>query len=120
MSHGSHVDAPADLAALIAWVDSDLDLLDEVSAEFVVQAPEWIDGLRSAVGAGDAPNTFRVAHTIKGAVSNFGAPAIFAAAAELEALGRAGSLDGAAALLPRVVGGVEQLAAFLAARPWRA
>jgi HPt (histidine-containing phosphotransfer) domain-containing protein len=109
----------ADLDSLRAWVGDDLDLLDEIAAEFVVQVPHWIAHLESAVGARDAEGLHRAAHSLKGAVGPFRVPAVRDPAAALEALGATGRLDQAPALLAGLRPALLHLAASIATRPWR-
>ena len=51
---------------------------------------------------GDAAKLKETAHSIKGAAANLGAKALAAACFELEKLGRAGTVDGAADRVPEV------------------
>jgi two-component system, sensor histidine kinase and response regulator len=110
---------PADVDALREWVGDDLELLDEVAGDFAAQVPVWLSGLAEALRAGDAEALRRVAHSLKGAVGNFGAPAVRELAAALEELGKAGRLADAPGLLIRLDPALRELAAFIAERPWR-
>jgi HPt (histidine-containing phosphotransfer) domain-containing protein len=62
---------------------------------FNADCPHLRAEIRQAVAAGDAPKLKRAAHTLKGAVSNFGARRTVEAAQRLEALGKQGDLTGA-------------------------
>jgi HPt (histidine-containing phosphotransfer) domain-containing protein len=108
-----------DLDALMTWVDGDAELLDELADAFVTQVSDWLDELKTAVAGGDAFTAYRVAHGVKGAVGNMGATAVRDAAAELEAMGRAGDLGAAPTTLDRLETGLLALSAFLGAAPWR-
>jgi HPt (histidine-containing phosphotransfer) domain-containing protein len=61
--------------------------------------PTLLEQIGAAVGAGDAPAVGRLAHSLKGMISNFCAPAIQVCALELEKMGKAGDLAGAAPAL---------------------
>jgi two-component system, sensor histidine kinase and response regulator len=110
---------PADVAALREWVGDDLELLDEVAGDFVAQLPVWLSGLTEALRAGDGEALRRAAHSLKGAVGNFGAPTVREPAAALEALGKSGRLAEAPEFLSQLDPALRTLAAFIATRPWR-
>ena len=74
------------------------DLLDT----FTEEVPATLAGLRPAIAAGDAETVRRGAHTIKSNAATFGASALAAACAELEARARSGELNGADELLRRI------------------
>jgi CheY-like chemotaxis protein len=69
-------------------VAGDRALLKEIVELFLESAPESIDELRRAIAKGDAAALERAAHSLKGAVGNFGARATQAAALRLETMGR--------------------------------
>jgi two-component system sensor histidine kinase/response regulator len=81
-----------DLASALARVDGDTDLFREVTQLFLETAPASLDQLRTAVGAGDLDKTAQLAHTLKGAVSNFSARQAFEAASNLHAAATQGNL----------------------------
>lgn len=108
-----------DVDALLAWVEGDRELLEELAHDFAAEVPRWLGDLRVAVSAGDAPTTYRLAHSVKGAVSNLGAPGVRAAAADLETMARAAEMGTAAVTLDRLERGLHALSAFLGGTPWR-
>jgi len=73
----------------------DQELLRELVSLFFDELPGLLDELRTALAQNDARVFERAAHTLKGAVSNFGALATAEAAFELEKLGRRRELTGA-------------------------
>jgi HPt (histidine-containing phosphotransfer) domain-containing protein len=73
-------------------VGGDAQLLGELASMFLAESPRWLADVRDAVAAGDAGKLKRSAHTIKGAVSTFGARQAFEAAGRLEVMGREGNL----------------------------
>jgi HPt (histidine-containing phosphotransfer) domain-containing protein len=70
-------------------------LLKSLIEVFFDSYPPQLTQMREAIGRGDAPQVYRLAHTLVGAVGIFGAPAAASSAARLEALGREGQLAGA-------------------------
>lgn len=108
-----------DLDALLESVGGDRDLLDELAVSFVAAVPGWIAALRAGLESGQAETIFRVAHGVSGAVSYFRAAGVHKQAADLEAMGRAGQLDGAAAQLDRLEADLHTLSRHLDEAPWR-
>ena len=86
-------DEPFDAASALASVEGDAGLLGELVKLFLEDLPDMLTSLRDAVTAGDAKTIDRVAHKLKGSVSNFAARPSFEAALKLEVLGRHGSLS---------------------------
>lgn len=74
-------------------------LVQKVINAYVGDTPRHLQGLRQALGAGDADGIRRIAHGLKSASANIGAARLAMLARDLEQLGRAGSVDGAASLL---------------------
>jgi HPt (histidine-containing phosphotransfer) domain-containing protein len=87
--------AVLDQAALLARVDGDRAFLQELAECFLKESPRLLAAIRDAIIDGDAQELGRAAHTLKGSVSNFCAPAATDAACKLEMLGGAGDLTGA-------------------------
>jgi len=108
-----------DLDALLASVDGDRELLDELAAAFIPEVPRWIAELRAALVRDDARAVFTVAHRVSGSVGYFRAASVRQRAADLEGLGREGRLDGAAALIDRLEADLVDLGRLLAEAPWR-
>jgi HPt (histidine-containing phosphotransfer) domain-containing protein len=94
--HSPAEDAPTqdvlDLASALARVDGDTDLFREVAQLFLDTAPASLDQLRTAIGAGALDKAAQLAHTLKGAVSNFSARQAFEAASNLYAAATQGNL----------------------------
>jgi two-component system, sensor histidine kinase and response regulator len=74
-----------DRRALFGRVEGDMALLKDIVLLFLEDTPKMIEELRSAISQGDWLQMSRVAHTLKGAVGNFGAPQAFELTRELEA-----------------------------------
>jgi len=74
-------------------------LVQKVINAYVGDTPRHLDGLRQALNGGDADGIRRIAHGLKSASANIGAARLATLSRDLEQLGRAGSVDGAAPLL---------------------
>jgi PAS domain S-box-containing protein len=97
----AHVAPPpvaADLDLALSRVGGDRDLLREVAQLFLESYPQDLVAIREAVHSGNAKALERAAHTLKGAVANFGALEAGRLALELERAGRAGDLAAASRL----------------------
>ncbi|MCC6642511.1 MAG: Hpt domain-containing protein [Deltaproteobacteria bacterium] len=88
-----------DREAMLAELDGDEDLLAELVDTMKAEAPKLLHEVRVAADAADAALVARAAHTLKGAVSNFGARAAADAALRLEKMGRTADLTDLAAAL---------------------
>ena len=84
--------AVIDREALLAEFDGDEELLTELVQTMKDEAPKLMYEVRVAVANADAAQVARAAHTLKGAVSNFGARDTADAALQLEQIGRSGNL----------------------------
>jgi two-component system, sensor histidine kinase and response regulator len=83
-------------AALLARVDGNVELLRELVAIFVEDCPKWMTDIRAAIKRGDALGLRYSAHQLRGSVSNFGTPAAYQSACQLEQAAGAGDLTWAA------------------------
>ena len=90
------------MADALRHVGGDKALLKELLQLFAVECPQLLASIREAIDHSDAVLLRRAAHSLKGAVSNFGAPAVVAAAQRLESLGHAGNLVEARAACARL------------------
>ena len=91
-----------DPEALWKRVEGDTELLREVIAVFETEFPEMLASATRAIENHDAAQLERVAHKIKGTVTQFSASVAVAAARELEQLGRSGTLTGAGDVLEKL------------------
>jgi HPt (histidine-containing phosphotransfer) domain-containing protein len=108
-----------DLDALLASVSGDRELLDELAATFIAEMPGWITALRAALENREPEAVFRVAHGVSGSLGYFRAAGIRKRASDLEAMGRTGRLDDAAAQLDRLEADLHALSRVLGEAPWR-
>ena len=111
------IDKPTPAQSVIEWtpsrmlarLDGDLELAQQLAAIFVEECPNMVQRLRTAVSEGAADEVRRAAHALKGSLSNFidGGPT--ATAFELETMGRDGRLDETARALERLEGEIAGL-----------
>jgi CheY-like chemotaxis protein len=87
---------PFNRSDLLERTGHDVGLLRELTDLWRTDAERLRADLHSAIDDGNAAALCSVAHTLKGAVGNFGANVAMAAAARLEALGKVGDLRAAA------------------------
>jgi two-component system, sensor histidine kinase and response regulator len=93
-----------DREVLLSRAGHDMELAGELVTIFLDEMPRWIDEMTQAIAAADAARLQRVAHTLKGAVGNFGASAAVDLALILERMGRDGDLTDAAAVADALAG----------------
>jgi len=84
-----------DRQKLLTYTGHDVELARELVGMFLEEFPGWLDGLRRAIAEGDARELQRVAHMLKGAVSNYGAETATDLALIIERMGREGDLSNA-------------------------
>jgi HPt (histidine-containing phosphotransfer) domain-containing protein len=86
-----------------------------VIALFLDSAPPRLAALREAVARDDARTLEQEAHALKGSAATLGARPLAAICEELQALGRAGDVARASALLPRLEAEFERVRGALTA-----
>jgi HPt (histidine-containing phosphotransfer) domain-containing protein len=80
-------------AALLARVGGDEQIVHELCAVFLADAPQRLAVIADAVAAGDAGALQKAAHAFRGAASVFDAADVVAAARRIERLAAAGRLQ---------------------------
>ena len=85
--------AVIDEAALLERFEGDRELLREVVGLFFEDCPRRLADIHNALASGNREALERAAHSIKGSVGNFAAPAAADAALQLEMIGRSGDLS---------------------------
>jgi len=95
-------DSVIDGARLLERVGGDRHALAEVARIFLADAPRRTREIRRAIAESDARALRGAAHTLKGAVSNFGADGAVEAAFELQKIGERAELEEAPAALERL------------------
>jgi CheY-like chemotaxis protein/HPt (histidine-containing phosphotransfer) domain-containing protein len=91
-----------DETAALAYAGGDRQLLGELLGIFLADCPGQLQALRDAAAGSDPAALMRAAHTLSGSLRVLGAAAAAELVGRLEALGREGQLEGAAALLARL------------------
>ena len=92
-----------DPADALERVDGDKEFLGELAELFYESSEEMITELREAIAAGDSELLERHSHSLKGAVSNFGAFRAQNLSFEMEKIGKNGGVDGASDILDKLV-----------------
>ena len=87
---------PLDRATMLARLDGDVELLEEVVKLFTAEAPVLVDALRAALASRDSRAIVRAAHTLKSCMSQVGADDAAAGALVIEKLGTRCRVDEAA------------------------
>jgi signal transduction histidine kinase/DNA-binding response OmpR family regulator len=89
-------------AEALERVGGDRTLLTELVTIFLAEYPTLLAALRAGVESNDPQAVYHAAHTLKGAVGNFGALTAMKASQVLENMGRRGELSDAPAALARL------------------
>jgi HPt (histidine-containing phosphotransfer) domain-containing protein len=97
------------MAAALARVGGDEELLSEIAEIFLDQCPEALSEVRAAVESKDPVTLQEAAHSLKGSVGNFGAKDAFDAALRLEMMGRQQNLTDSTAALADLERALENL-----------
>src|SRR5208283_2714921 len=79
----------------LSCADGDIELFKEVIKIFLGEYPNLISGVWNALDKGSASELSHSSHTLKGAVSNFGARKVVDIALKLELMGKNGDPTGA-------------------------
>ena len=90
---------PMDLDALLVRCMGDAEFRGRLLARFPDQVTDCLQKINDALSAKDATGLARAAHGLKGTAANLSAPAVQRVAAEIESLGKAGSLSEAQRLI---------------------
>ncbi len=104
-----------DTSQALERMGGDMDLLREVAALFLDDAPNMMQAVTDAVARANAKDIERAAHSMKGCVANFGAKPAFDAALALEMAGRQNNLAEAGPLLARLEEAIGRLKPELSA-----
>lgn len=82
-----------DRSQALERMEGDEELLFEMIELFLEDCPSQMEGIRTALAAGDPDRLGNAAHAFKGSVGNFGARTSFDAAQRLEHLARERRID---------------------------
>jgi PAS domain S-box-containing protein len=109
----ARIAAPLDEALLLERVGGDRRALAKLAALFLADSPKLLERIRRAVLRRDARELQASAHALKGAVSNFAAPAATEAALRLQKMGEAGDLGEAGPACARLEEELQRVRAAL-------
>src|SRR6266849_8404298 len=98
-----------DLDGVLARLDGDQDLLRELIDLYLEDSPRMLQEVRAAVALNNPGKLKIAAHTLKGAVGNFGAQAAVHAAQQLESMSKNLDLSQAPAILAGLEESLTQL-----------
>lgn len=98
-----------DLSGAMKTVLDNKDLFQEIAGMFIEDCPDHIAGIRQGIAENDAGILERQAHSLKGAIGNFGAKAAYEAAYHLEKLGKEGKMTTAAEGMSNLESAVNEL-----------
>ena len=84
-----------DRSTALKGLDGDERLLDEILGLFLDEGPRFLAEAREAIEGQDVGTLIRVGHTLAGTASHFAAEGLVVSARRLEAMGKAGDLEGA-------------------------
>ena len=94
---------PAVLAGLRQFQgEGEPDIVQELAEAFQFETPPLLESMRQAVAQGQPEQLKWVAHNLKGSSDNLGARSMAALSAELETIGKNGTVEGAAELVARL------------------
>jgi CheY-like chemotaxis protein/HPt (histidine-containing phosphotransfer) domain-containing protein len=104
---------PVALARLREMAGGDAEFLKEIFETFLADAPGMLAEMRHSLEQGDAATLRRVAHSLKSNSADFGAKTLSDLCREVEMMGKAGTLDGAAEKLASIEAEWAQVRAVL-------
>ena len=78
------------------------DIVGELAEAFQFETPPLLEALRQAAAEGQPEQLKRAAHNLRGSSHNLGARTMAALSAELEAIGKQGTVEGTAELVTRL------------------
>ncbi len=112
-AEGESADPGFDPSVLLRRLMGDEELTRGVLEEFGNRIPSEIATLEDHLTAGDAPTVERLAHTVRGAAANLGAPAVVELALEMETAAGAGDLESVRARLPDLKANIDRVRASI-------
>jgi two-component system, sensor histidine kinase and response regulator len=104
-----------DVEFALRSVGGDRELLKEIIDVYFAECPRWMTEIGAAVARGEAATLRRMAHTLKGTMSTFGAVEACALAQRLEDMGRGECLQGGQEACAALAEALARLAPALAA-----
>ena len=101
--------ASLDMAAALAGVGGDIELLKEIASIFLEECPNALSEIRRTVENGDSKGLERAAHSLKGSIGPFAAQSAHAAAYRLERIAHNGDLHAVPEALRDLESALEKL-----------
>jgi len=95
--------------------EGELDIVQELAEAFQFETPPLLEALRQAAAEGQPEQLRRAAHNLKGSSNNLGARTMAALSAELEAIGKNGTVERAAELVTHLEQEYQRVCQALAA-----
>lgn len=95
--------------ALSERLDGDFDLFKELAQLFLSDSPKLVSAIEEAISNKNGEKIGKSSHTIKGAVANFSAEKAYAAALELEKIGKNHELDKADDAFRKLMGEIDNM-----------
>jgi two-component system, sensor histidine kinase and response regulator len=86
-------EAVIDKQVALSQASDDVELLLEIIELFLADCPVLLEEMQEALASSDKQGLMQAAHSLKGAVGNFGAKPAYEAAHKLEMMGREGKLS---------------------------
>lgn len=111
-------EAPVDMTGILALSGNSLELVKEIVEVFLGDCPLRMERLRKAVSAKDVEEIESSAHSMKGALSNFGENAAYLAALDIERSGRAKDLKEIKRLMPELELELKNIMDFFSFSDW--
>jgi signal transduction histidine kinase/CheY-like chemotaxis protein len=107
-------DSPLDVQRALEQLGDDRELLNEVIAAFLNDAPRLLADLDSAISQADPAKLHLAAHSLKGSASNICAEPTRSVAQQIESLGKQGRIREANSLIEELHGHLDRLQEFVA------
>jgi signal transduction histidine kinase/CheY-like chemotaxis protein/HPt (histidine-containing phosphotransfer) domain-containing protein len=89
------------------------NIVHRVISSYLKDSVQLIEAIRAAIAQNDPPTLHRAAHSLKSTSATVGAQSLAGLCKDLEAIGRASTIDNAAALLPVIEREYQQVATAL-------
>jgi two-component system, sensor histidine kinase and response regulator len=106
---------PFDRGTILARVEGDRDLLQEIVTLFLEETPGLLSEIRAAIARRNGAELAVAAHTLKGSVANFDAKRASDEVLKLEAIGKSGDLAAAQQTYDELEREIDRLVAALRA-----
>ena len=98
------------MSGIMETVLGDKDFFREIAGMFIESCSDYIAGIKEGIAGNDGGVLEREAHSLKGAVGNFGAREAYEVAHRLEELGKEGEMATAAGELSNLENALNALA----------